>query len=109
MRYGMLGEDTETDLKKLEKYSGETDWEYLRHHYETGALLYVDPSLDLASVGQAFTADDSEAVLAWKKAGDLVVPSAPHAAFWEESQTKFKALVVSPFVLIQPPFQTPSS
>lgn len=102
MRYGMLGDDARSDDAKLEKYTGEVSWEYLKHHFESGALLYVDPSLDLAKVGQALTTDDSESVLGWKKSGDLVVPSEPHAAYWKESGLKFKALVVSPFVLIQP-------
>jgi hypothetical protein len=102
MRYGLLGEDTSGDLDKLQKYTGEVGWSYLEKHFRSGALLYVDPALDLVAVGKALAEDDHAAVLAWKKAGDLVQPSAPHAAYWEESGAKFLALVVSPFVLIQP-------
>ena len=53
-------------------------------------------------VGKAFSDDDAESVRAWKSAGDIVVPSEPHALHWEETKAKFTALVVSPFVLIQP-------
>ena len=102
MRYGMLGEDCSTDLDKLEKYTGEVGWDYLESHYKAGALLYVDPSIDLVTVGRAFAEDDSESVAAWKANGDLVQPSTPHAYYWEESKARFLALVVSPFVLIQP-------
>lgn len=102
MNYGILGEDASTDLEKLEKYTGEVDWTYLEKHYAAGALLYVDPSVDIVEVGKAFVRDDAEAVEGWKKKGDLVVPSTPHAMFWEESKARFTALVVSPFVLIQP-------
>lgn len=102
MRYGMLGEDAASDLEKLEKYTGTVDWKYLRPHYKNGALLYVDPSLDLIEVGRAFTDDDTEAVANWRGSGDIVVPSEPHAEYWDESGAKFRALVVSPFVLAQP-------
>jgi len=102
MEYGILGDDTETDLEKLEKYTGEVDWKYLEKHYQSGALLYIDPSLDLVAVGKAFADDDSKSVAKWKKSGDIVQPSTPHAYYWEESDSRFKALVVSPFVLIQP-------
>ncbi len=102
MRYGVLGQDNASLIEKLEKYTGEVDWSYLKKHYEAGALLYVDPALDLIAVGKAFAEDDAEAVATWKSQGDLVQPSAPHATFWEETQPKFQALVVSPFVLIQP-------
>ena len=102
MRYGMLGDDLSNDLEKLEKYTGEVDWGYLKKHYEAGSIMYVDPSLDLLAVGKAFADDNKESVQAWKKSGDLIQPSEPHAEYWEQSKAKFLALVVSPFVLIQP-------
>jgi len=102
MQYGMLGEDPANDSDKLEKYTGTVDWQYLKPHFKSGALLYVDPTLSLVEVGRAFTDDDTEAVANWRGSGDIVVPSDLHANFWEESGTTFNALVVSPFVLAQP-------
>lgn len=102
LRYGLLGGDPSSPLEKLEKYTGEVDWDYLRPHFKNDALVWVDPSLSLTEVGHAFSIDDADRVLAWRKAGDLVTPSAPHAEYWEASRARFLALVVSPFVLIQP-------
>ncbi|NLT72507.1 MAG: DUF2288 domain-containing protein [Verrucomicrobiaceae bacterium] len=102
LAYGILGDDPTTSSEKLEKYTGEVTWDYLRPHFTSGALLYVDPALSLTEVGHAFANDDAEQVREWRKTGDLVTPSAPHAAYWEESKARFRALVVSPFVLIQP-------
>jgi hypothetical protein len=102
MKYGVLGEDAATTPEKLEKYTGEIAWSYLKPHFESGALLFVDPALELTEVGIALTTDQVKKVDAWKKNGDLVTPSQPHADFWAESNQHFKALVVSPFVLAQP-------
>ena len=102
MEYGILGEDEATTAEKLEKYTGEIGWNYLKPHFKNGALLYVDSSIALSEAGEALAADDAEKVKAWKQRGDLVTPSQPHADYWEESGTTFRALVVSPFVLIQP-------
>jgi len=102
LTYGILGDDPDSPLEKLEKYTGEVDWNYLRPHFKSGALVYVDPSLPLTEVGHAFSIDDAERVRDWRKSGDLVTPSDPHAVYWEESGARFRALVVSPFVLIQP-------
>ncbi len=102
MNYGVLGEDTATTPEKLEKYTGEIAWSYLKAHFESGALLFVDASLELTEVGTALTEDRVEKVEAWKKAGDILTPSQPHADYWEESNQHFRALVVSPFVLAQP-------
>ncbi len=102
MRYGMLGDDALTVGEKLEKYAGEITWEYLKSHYEAGVLVYIDPVLSITEVGEAFTSDEAERVKEWRGKGDIVTPSAPHAEYWEKSGTVFRALVVSPFVLIQP-------
>ena len=102
MRYAMLGKDDSSTREKLEKFTGVVGWSYLKPHFQSGVLLYVDPALDLTSVGEAFAQDRRESVETWMKSGDLVKPSDPHAAYWEEAEAQFTALVVSPFVLIQP-------
>ncbi|MBT8037537.1 MAG: DUF2288 domain-containing protein [Verrucomicrobiae bacterium] len=102
LHYGVLGDDTQTTPEKLKKYTGIVDWEYLQPHFDSGALIYVDPGLSITEVGQALADDDKEKTSAWLKSGDLVKPSAPHAQWWQENPQEFKALVVSPFVLMQP-------
>lgn len=98
----MLGEDHSTLSEKLAKYSGRVSWKDLKNHMVSGSLVYVDPCLDLNEVGRAFAEDAKERVQAWMKNGDLVVPSQPHADYWESIQATFECQVVSPFVLIRP-------
>ena len=95
-------EDTMSDLEKLEKYSGTVDWTYLKSHYEAGAMLYVDPTLDLKRAGLALAQDQAEQVQAWLKSGDLVKPCDLHVAHWLKTKTHFNAMIVRPFVLAQP-------
>lgn len=102
MQYGILGEDGTSHEEKIAKYTGDVDWSYLRPHYKSGAMIYVDPSLDLQEVARAFTQDDKAKVAEWMKAADLVKPSHLHADWWEYDQTRFNAVVVTPFVLAQP-------
>jgi len=102
MRYGMVGEDSRSIDEKLDKYTGEVEWEYLKKPFENGVVFYVDPALDLAEVGRAFTEDNTESVKAWKSKGDIIQPGPPHAEYWESEKARFLALVVTPFVLIQP-------
>jgi hypothetical protein len=102
LEYGILGEDQQSTTEKLEKYTGVVDWEYLEPHFKSGALIYVDPCLPITEVGQALTDDNTEKIQAWLKSGDLVKPSELHARWWRENKESFTALVVSPFVLMQP-------
>lgn len=102
MNYGTVGGDALSTPEKLEKYTGEVDWQYLKPHFESGALIYVDPTLSITEVGSAVADDDSQKIQSWLKSGDLVKPSKLHAQWWQENPETFTALVVTPFVLIQP-------
>ena len=102
MKYTLLGQDRSTEEEKLEKFTGQVGWTYLRPHYLSGVLLFVDPSLSLQQVGAAISSDDTERVKAWMKSADLVKIGSLHAAQWEGGKTEFEALVVSPFVLCRP-------
>ena len=102
LRYAVAGGEMPSTAESLEKYSGTVVWTYLKPHFESGALLYVDPSLSLSGVGAAIAADDKAQVEAWLKSGDLLKPGVAHAQHWESSKESFSALVVSPFVLMQP-------
>ncbi len=95
-------EDTMSDSEKLEKYSGDVDWNYLKPHYEAGNMIFVDPSLDLKTAGLAFTEDNKEQVQAWLKCGDLVQPCDLHVEHWQKEGTRFNAMIVRPFILAQP-------
>lgn len=102
MNYAVVNSKELSTGEKLEKYTGEIQWAYLKPHFEGGSLIWLSPELSIIKVGEAITEDDSDRVHSWKKEGLLVVPSQPHAAHWESTEAAFRALVVSPFVLIQP-------
>lgn len=87
---------------KIAKYTGDVDWDYLRPHFKSGAMIYVDPCLNLQEVALAFTSDDKPKVAAWMQSADLVKPDNLHAEWWEYDKTRFNAVVVTPFVLAQP-------
>ena len=102
MKYGMLGEDQQCTTDKLEKYTGVVGWDYLKPHFKSGALIYVDLCLEITEVGKAVADDNKEQIEAWLKSGDIVKPCELHEEWWEKNPQEFTALVVSPFVLMQP-------
>ncbi len=100
MEYDMVGDDGLTMEERLEKYSGITDWGYLRAACLYDVLYYVDQELDLQEVGNTFMKDDTEQIKEWLKKGDIVKLEKLHLEhFDEEKSKKFEASVVSPFVL----------
>jgi hypothetical protein len=102
MQNGILGEDSSYSVDKNDKNTGDVAWDYLLPHFKKGTLLYVDPALDLKTVGQAMSDDNKPQIEDWLKSGNLLQPGDLHAQHWEKSGDKFIATVVSPFVLFQP-------
>lgn len=102
LNYAVLNSEEISTGEKLEKYTGEIRWSYLKPHFEAGSLIWVSDELSLTEVGEAVTNDHSDTVDSWKKQGLLLIPSEPHAEYWESIDACFCALVVSPFVLVQP-------
>ena len=106
--------DTLSQTEKLEKYSGEVDWSYLKPHFKAGNLIYVDPSLDLKVAGLAFAKDDQIQAKKWLQCGDLVQPCELHAEHWEKRKDPLSSydrapihprptLLVSRFTLCRKP------
>lgn len=102
MPYQMLGDDALSEEQRIEKYTGEVDWSYLAPHLRAGVLYHLDPSIELSEAAQHFVKDDSDAVQALMKKGDLTKMDHLHAEWFEKNPQHFTAVVVSPFVLCQP-------
>ncbi|WP_407315599.1 DUF2288 domain-containing protein [Pseudomonas sp. nanlin1] len=86
------------------KLLGETaviPWGDLEPFFARGALLWVDPALDLIAVAQALAQDQSQAVAAWLAQGQLEKLSSPRAVGFAEGDPELWAVVVSPWVVIQ--------
>lgn len=77
-------------------------WEDLAPHQARGALLLLDPKVDLLEVAQAMAVDDTTRVGAWLKGGQLARVSAAQAEELEATtDLRFQFVVIQPWVLAQ--------
>ena len=86
------------------KLLGETaiiGWPELEPFFARGALLWVDPALDLITVAEALAQDRREVFASWLHAGQVEKLSAPRAAAFAEGEPTLWAVVVSPWVVVQ--------
>ena len=86
------------------KLLGETAiiaWQELQPFFARGALLWVDPALDLVAVAEAVAQDDQALFATWLKAGQVEKVSASRAQSFVERDPTLWAVVVSPWVMIQ--------
>jgi hypothetical protein len=80
----------------------EADWGSLRAHLRRGALIVVAADLDLLSVAQCVTGDDSTSIQNWISAGKLAKPSEAQILDWDTDPSRiFSMLITSPYVLMQ--------
>ena len=95
---------TENASTLYAKLLGETaiiGWQELQPFFAKGALLWVDPALDLITVGQALAEDAHALVAQWLKDGQVEKLSTPRALDLCERDPTLWAVVVSPWVVIQ--------
>lgn len=78
------------------------EWQWLSPHAERGALVVVDPCLDLVEVGGAIATDDVPTVNRWIAEALLTKPTRSQIQTWQQDRNKrFRSLIVQPFVLVQ--------
>ena len=88
-------------LQKLATETGEITWPELQRHFARGVLIRVSAPLDLLEAAAAVANNDTTHVSDWMEQGVLMRATDTHASTWSESSTRFLAVVVAPWVLVQ--------
>lgn len=87
---------------RLNAETGKLGWDELEPHHLRGALVRVAPELDLIDVAERMALDDRGAFEQWLAAGQVARVSETEAAAWKDSGLRCWAVVVAPWVLVQP-------
>lgn len=77
-------------------------WKDLMRFFAQGVVIMVKPGLDLVDVACEVTADNQELVKSWMEAADLSRVSDDQAREWLAADALMWAVVVKPWVLVQP-------
>lgn len=87
---------------KLNAETARIAWSELEVHFARGAAVYIDPSLDLIATARLIADDDSATVGKLMQQGLMGLVSEQQAARFSREQQEMWALVVAPWVLVQP-------
>ncbi len=77
-------------------------WRELQRFFASGAAIFVGNELDLVEVAFQVSEDNKEQVAAWMEAGLVARVTDEQALAWYEADADMWAVVVSPYVLVQP-------
>jgi hypothetical protein len=76
-------------------------WKELAHFFAQGAAVAINIELDLADVALQFTRNNTTAVSTWMQEGKVAKVSDDLARAWFDADATVRAIVVSPWVLVQ--------
>lgn len=96
-----MSEEPSTLYAKLLGETASITWTELQPFFARGALLWVEPALDLIEVAQAVAENQADKVSAWLASGEVGKVSESRAQGLVERDPVLWAVVVAPWVLIQ--------
>lgn len=89
-------------VESFKRDQAEVSWRELKIHLQRDSIIVVAEELDLIAVAVAVADDDKTLVEAWIGEKQLGKPTEEQLKSWEEeSDNRFKMLIVQPFILIQ--------
>lgn len=93
----------EINRAKMNLETARIAWKELQRFFASGAAIYVSDELDLVEVAYQFSEDNKIEVERWLVKGLVARVSDEQALAWYEADVEMWAVVVSPYVLVQPP------
>ena len=93
--------DEETRVRILAE-TAKIAWKDLQRFFAQGIVVMVKPGLDLVDVAYEVTQDNEQQVKHWMGAGKLQNVSDDQAREWLQANALMWAVVVKPWVLVQP-------
>lgn len=96
-----MNEDSDVH-ERLNKETARIAWKDLQSHFARGVAVYVAPELDLIDVAGHFAADDAVQIQALMSAERVSLVAEAQAGQWAASDQMMWAVIVLPWVLVQP-------
>jgi len=87
---------------KINQETAKIAWKELQRFFAGGKALMASADLDLVDVAYQISEDNVEQIQQWVAAGKLSHVSDEQARDWAETDALVWAVVVSPWVLVQP-------
>ncbi len=89
-------------VAKLNAETAKIAWSELQPFFASGMAVYVSHKLDLIKVACEISEDNKEALQKWMTEGQVNNVSDEQASAWLDSDILVWAVVIHPWVLVQP-------
>ena len=99
----------EPDRASINAETAKIAWVELQRFFAQGHAIAVSPRLDLVEVAYQMACDNKQQLMSWTEAGEVGPVSDAQASEWFEANALMWAVVIRPWVLVQPILQTPEN
>ena len=98
---------SDTDKKKarmqeLSQQTAKIAWSEMQRFFARGSAIFVDAELDLIETAAELSLDNKAALGKWMRQGKVAPVNDQQAKLWLEHDTVVWAVVLAPWVLVQP-------
>ena len=94
--------DREAELARINAETAKIAWHELQKFFAQGKVVQVLPALDLLEVAYEFSCDNKKLCESWLNSGKIGAVSDAQAQEWLDANALMWAVVVRPWILIQP-------
>ena len=94
--------DPEVLRGKLNLETARIPWRDLQRFFAAGRAVFVDPQVSLVDAAAVISEDNKPQVEQWLATGQLGRVTDRQAEVWQSADTQMWAVVVKPWVLVQP-------
>ena len=89
-------------MHQLNQETARIAWSQMQRFFASGAAIFVDEALDLVETAAEVSLDNKTLLEHWMRQGKVARVNDAQARLWMEKDTLVWAVVVAPWVLVQP-------
>ena len=97
-----MTDDAATERARINAETAQIAWRELQRFFAQGKAIAVATELDLVEVAYQMSLDNEAQLRAWKGSGKIMSVSDELATEWFEANVLVWAVVVRPWILVQP-------
>ena len=101
--YKLTGADRKkARMQELNQETSKIAWAEMQKFFASGSTIFVDAGLDLIETAAELSLDNKAALEQWIHQGKVAPVNDEQAKLWLEHDTVVWAVVMAPWVLVQP-------
>lgn len=97
----------EAERVRINSETAKIGWHELQRFFAQGMAIAVSPQLDLVEVAYQASVDNKAQLEKWMAAGRVGQVTDAQAVEWLEANAMMWAVVIKPWIFVQPILQTP--